>query len=154
MASWGRMSALEGVTIAPECIHLHNSVERPLHTSLRSSVSGVRIGGHGVASTLYGLYVGGYSNDNASNAPKNGVSYMNANNDVTNSNTNIGGRLTRILCNAYSELTVTLAAAEAFRTSLKMGSNGCAGEKSAIFQAGLVPRGNARYEDKGPGAMQ
>lgn len=41
------------------------------------------------------LYVGGYSNTNTSNAPKYGLSYANANNSLSNSNTNIGGRLTR-----------------------------------------------------------
>ena len=40
------------------------------------------------------LYVGGYANSNADNAPKYGLSYANANNDLTNADSNIGGRLT------------------------------------------------------------
>lgn len=52
--------------------------------------------GSGVSFWFLGvLYVGGYSNDNSSNAPNYGLSYANANNSLSNSNTNIGGRLTK-----------------------------------------------------------
>lgn len=41
------------------------------------------------------LYVGGYSNTSSSNALNYGLSYANANNSLSNSNTNIGSRLDR-----------------------------------------------------------
>ena len=134
-----------------------SNMDRPLHTSFRPFVlyehRAVHSNTGSSSGSPYGLYVGGYSNDNASNAPKYGLSYMNANNDVGNSNTNIGGRLTKFLINAISPLTVILAAAEARSPSLTIGLAGSAGEKSANLQTGLVPRGNVRVEDKGSGAI-
>lgn len=43
------------------------------------------------------VYVGGNSNSNSSNAPNYGLSYANCNNDLSNSNSNIGGRLAIVL---------------------------------------------------------
>ena len=45
------------------------------------------------------LYVGGNSNTNASNSVNYGLSYANANNDLTNSNNNIGSRLNFVRIN-------------------------------------------------------
>ncbi len=137
--------------------HRQSIMDGPLHTSFRSFV----IHGFPVvysdtdssSSSPYGLYVGGYSNDNASNAPKYGLSYMNAYNDVGNSNTNIGGRLTKFLINAISQLTVILASAEVCMPSLPIGLATRTCEKSANLHTGLVPQGNARTEEKGPGAI-
>ena len=140
-----------------EITYSQSKMDRPLHTSFRPFViSGLQIVGsdtNSSSSSPYGLYVGGYSNDNTSNAPNYGLSYMNAYNNVTNSNTNIGGRLTKFLINAISILTVILAAAEVCPSSLMVGSTGYAGEKSANLQTGLVPKGNARVEDKGSEAI-
>lgn len=142
---------------APSFTHSQSNTDRPLHTSFRSFVlPGLQVVGSDTdssSSSPYGLYVGGYSNDNTSNAPKYGLSYMNANNSVTNSNTNIGGRLTKFLIIAISTLTVILAAAEACPSSLKIGLSGHAGEKTAKLQTGLVPKGNVRVEDKGSEAV-
>ncbi len=142
---------------SPSAYSQSNIMDRPLHTSFRPFVlSGFQEAHSDTSSSSsspYGLYVGGYSNDNTSNAPKYGLSYMNANNDVGNSNTNIGGRLTKFLINAISPLTVILAAAEARPPSLTIGLAGSAGEKSANLQTGLVPKGNVRVEDKGTGAV-
>lgn len=49
------------------------------------------------------LYVGGNSNTNASNSVNYGLSYANANNDLTNSNNNIGSRLNFV----KNDITVT-----------------------------------------------
>lgn len=43
------------------------------------------------------VYVGGNSNSNSSNAPNYGLSYANCYNDLSNSNSNIGGRLAIVL---------------------------------------------------------
>ena len=56
------------------------------------------------------LYVGGYSNTNSSNALNWGLSYVNGNNSLSNSNTNIGGRLSSVLIT--SSITVTKAPSE------------------------------------------
>ncbi len=69
------------------------------------------------------LYVGGYSNNNVSNAPNYGLSYVNANNDLSNNNSNIGGRLTKL--SIINDFTV-------IRTSPQC-------EISEKHQAGLVP---------------
>lgn len=146
------------VADGPRQHHTSQSImDRPLHTSFRSFVvSGFPVvcsDTNSSSGSPYGLYVGGYSNDDTSNAPKYGLSYMNAYNDVGNSNTNIGGRLTKVLINAHSLLTVILAAAEASPSSLWMGSMEHACEKSATFPTGLVPKGNARAEEPGTGAI-
>lgn len=53
------------------------------------------------------LYVGGYSNTNSSNALNYGLSYVNANNSLTNANANIGSRpdFIFLIVNAASSLT-------------------------------------------------
>lgn len=56
----------------------------PIHISLPYRIVGV-------------VYVGGNSNSNSSNAPNYGLSYANCNNDLSNSNSNIGGRLAIVL---------------------------------------------------------
>ncbi len=56
------------------------------------------------------LYVGGYSNTNSSNAQNYGLSYVNGNNDVSNANANIGGRLSSVLMNP--SITVNEAPSE------------------------------------------
>lgn len=48
------------------------------------------------------LYVGGYSNSNSSNSLNYGLSYFNANNSLSNSNANIGGRLTNVLIDSHN----------------------------------------------------
>ncbi len=152
MTLWGRVRAVNGVSRAPvDSNNLHNAVERPIHTNVRPFGPG---GPSVRSSNPYGLIVGGYSNDNSENAPNYGLSYMDANNDVDNSNTNIGGRLASVLMNAYCELTVIPAAAGAWDAGPLMGLAQYAGGKTAILHAGLVPKGNVRSEDKGPGAMQ
>ena len=70
------------------------------------------------------LYVGGYSNTNSSNAPNYGLSYANANNDLGNANTNIGGRLT---VSSLNKVTVTAT------------SPSIDGGRFETYQAGSVP---------------
>ncbi len=153
----GDRMAFVALADAPSIYPIQSRKDRPLHTSFRSFVllgfPVVVSDTNSSSSSPYGLYVGGYSNDNTSNAPKYGLSYMNAYNDVGNSNTNIGGRLTKFLIDAIPTLTVILAAAEAHPSSLRIGSEGRAGEKSASSKTGLVPKGNVRVEDKGTGAI-
>lgn len=148
----GRVRAEKGVVRTPVYnINLHKAVERPFHANVRPFGSD---GPSARSSNPYGLIVGGYSNDNSENAPNYGLSYMDANNDVGNSNTNVGGRLASVLISAYNAITVILAAAGAWDAGPLMGLAQYAGEKTAILHAGLVPKGNVRSEDKGPGAMQ
>ncbi len=157
MASGAELRMADASADALPFHYSQSIMDRPLHTSFRSFVFHgfpvVYSNSGGSSASPYGLYTGGYSNDDTSNAPKYGLSYMNANNDVGNSNTNIGGRLTKVLINAHLHLTVILAAAEAALSSLWMGSMGPACEKSAIFPTGLVPKGNARTEEPGTGAI-
>ena len=71
----------------------HSIDARKFRVAGSGSVSGCGCGGSLGLSGV--LYVGGYSNSNSSNAPNYGLSYANANNSLSNSNTNIGGRLTK-----------------------------------------------------------
>ena len=76
-----------------------------IHCGRLTDASPFRSAGRSVSSAVRRvLYVGGYSNTNSSNAPKYGLSYANANNDLSNSNTNIGGRLTRFSSTVYPDV--------------------------------------------------
>lgn len=76
-----------------------------VHCGRLTDASPFRSAGRSVSSAVRRvLYVGGYSNTNSSNAPKYGLSYANANNDLSNSNTNIGGRLTRFSSTKYPDV--------------------------------------------------
>lgn len=79
------------------------------------------------------LYVGGYSNTNSSNALNYGLSYANGNNDLSNANANIGGRLSSV---SHPSFTVTLAPSEDER------------QEHQTCRAG-TREGNVRQENKG-----
>lgn len=87
------------------------------------------------------LYVGGNSNNNDWNP---GLSYVNANNTLSNSNTNIGGRLTIVL-SLTAEAVIPTSSIPVIRApSLR-------GEIQEKTQSGLVPSWNVRIENKGYG---
>ncbi len=86
------------------------------------------------------LYVGGNSNNDLND----GLSYVNANNSLSNSNTNIGGRLTIVLSIIASAMIHTSSIPVIRAPSL-------GDEIQEKTQSGLVPSWNVRIENKGYG---
>lgn len=95
------------------------------------------------------LYVGGNSNNtNTSNALNYGLSYANANNTLSNSNTNIGGRLTIVLDGSICE-PVRITSIPVIRAP-----SVSPGEIQENEQSGLVALlANVRIENKGYDSM-
>ncbi len=70
------------------------------HTTVQESEDGFKDGPIHISLPYWFVrvvYVGGNSNSNSSNAPNYGLSYANCNNTLSNSNSNIGGRLAIVL---------------------------------------------------------